>query len=166
MPKHYYAKGNFMLPSPHIWACHGAQWGQLLLSLQPGDAPLARTVRYTDRKIPPWPKFVLCVPSTGLCRVSELTLQELILNVWLEIAEKFRERMTERFWIRNKLKIHHCQWLPLTILTIHVNQETRREKKKGIKGGLNKPKGKTQGENLTEYKSQLKHSWCVAFNCF
>lgn len=58
---------------------------------------LAQLDIQTERKIPPWPKFVLCVPSTSLCRVSELTLQELILNIWLEIAQKFRERMTERF---------------------------------------------------------------------
>jgi len=47
-----------------------------------------------------------------------------------------------------------------------MSQESRRRRKKGIKGGLNKPKEKTQGENFAEYKSQPKHSWCVAFNSF
>ena len=155
-----------MLPSSLTWACHEARRGQLGLSLQPGDAPLAQLDTQTWRKVPAWPQFVLCIPFKSLCRVSELAPQELILNVRLGIAQKFTKRMTERFWIRSKLKTHHCQWLPLTILAIHMSQESRRRRKKGIKGGLNKPKEKTQGENFAEYKSQPKHSWCVAFNSF
>lgn len=107
-------------------------------------------------------KFVLGAPFPSPCWVPKINTSG--TNFEHQVGNGTTDQEKNDWRVLNGKLVKNTS---LTALTLGTNQESGRgEGKKRTQGSLNKLQQEPQGENFPEYKSQLKHSWRGAFNCF